>query len=466
MSTQEEISQVLPNTIAERMDGTLHMLPASSNWYLSKVSDCNNKGIFAYGANNLIILLDLQSRRIKATLNGHSKKVNAVEFHKHYKNYLFSASTDKTIRVWDISTKQCILIHKNCYKTDVICLSLSPLPHFFDLLVTAEQDCLYVTKIVATFPSFQSDKANDDVRLIEGLKIDGEVQKIDCNKLSIKSKMSAVCCSSSNGYEVAVGLFSGVILIVNWKTKSIVHTLAGHTDQIQTLSFAPSPSMHARYSADRTKSIQSLDQTQSMIIESNENHQNQNDIPNDPMIDSTSPHKHAKHDDFNSSNHFNQADSTNFPSLLASGSKDKEIKLWNTKTARLLTTFSPPFSKSTGAQKGKSDQRTWISVNWNPYNPNQIISSAYSGEIFSWNYQSTNEKFPLCILAPENHLVQSKWNVKRFAAGKAAIQHSRTVFNIAFSPFSSQIVTTSMVCIDKYGQIHSHFLLFVVIIML
>ena len=60
------------------------------------------------------------------TLNGHEKGVSSVEYAPSgEKPYLVSASDDKTVRVWDYQTKQCIQVLQG-HTNNVACASFHP----------------------------------------------------------------------------------------------------------------------------------------------------------------------------------------------------------------------------------------------------------------------------------------------------------------------------------------------------
>jgi len=63
------------------------------------------KGTLYIAVNKLIISIDPISQRIRAYLQGHDKTINHLLINE---SYLWSASQDNTIRLWDLKTGDCV----------------------------------------------------------------------------------------------------------------------------------------------------------------------------------------------------------------------------------------------------------------------------------------------------------------------------------------------------------------------
>jgi len=63
------------------------------------------KGTIYIAVNKLIISMDLLSQRIRAYLQGHEKTINHLLINE---GFLWSASQDNTIRLWDLKTGDCV----------------------------------------------------------------------------------------------------------------------------------------------------------------------------------------------------------------------------------------------------------------------------------------------------------------------------------------------------------------------
>ncbi len=91
--------------------GTLRALAAAPNWFCSAVcSCCSDNTTFAYGANNLIILVDVSSPcpRVLGSVVGHraGERVTAVAFCQHpsQPNWFASSGSDGAVKLWDKDT--------------------------------------------------------------------------------------------------------------------------------------------------------------------------------------------------------------------------------------------------------------------------------------------------------------------------------------------------------------------------
>jgi activator-of-BECN1-regulated-autophagy protein 1 len=48
---------------------------------------------------------------VECVLTGHERTPWTVKFHPHNNRLLASGSLDQTVRIWDVSTKQCLCRH-------------------------------------------------------------------------------------------------------------------------------------------------------------------------------------------------------------------------------------------------------------------------------------------------------------------------------------------------------------------
>ncbi|XP_078610661.1 gem-associated protein 5-like isoform X1 [Branchiostoma floridae x Branchiostoma japonicum] len=110
--------------------------------------------------------------------------------------------------------------------------------------------------------------------------------------------------------------------------------------------------------------------------------------------------------------------------LLASGSKDGTIRVWNTTSASCAYTLKLP-SKPLGyrGRGGGEDggRRLWVALCWRKEQPHQIISSSHGGDILLWDLRN------------------QKWQALDHSGGTG---HSRVVFSI--TAVQNHIITTSM----------------------
>lgn len=96
------------------------LLPASPNWYCSKISDCNKEGIYAFGTKDNLTLWNIYSRTCIGHVGSHSNRVTCLEFLKGESNYLIATgSSDKLVCIWDYRTKS-LFKHHNEHKVDYL----------------------------------------------------------------------------------------------------------------------------------------------------------------------------------------------------------------------------------------------------------------------------------------------------------------------------------------------------------
>lgn len=96
--------------------------PVSSYHYLSSMAEANevpsssdNTAFFATGSRDKTIKLWDTNGNCFATLLGHNNWVSGLVFHPGGR-YIFSASDDKTLRVWDLSQKgQCVNVIRDVH---------------------------------------------------------------------------------------------------------------------------------------------------------------------------------------------------------------------------------------------------------------------------------------------------------------------------------------------------------------
>lgn len=217
----------------------------------------------------------------------------------------------------------------------------------------------------------------------------GNFVSLDCSKFNIKAKVSIIQCHPTNEEEIIIGFHTGVIIVVNWLNGEIIHRLLGHIDFICSFTFC-------NFKKDENNSNIMSDDTS--II------------------------------------------------LMASGSKDKTVRIWNIVSGQRLQTINLPESTSIGKGNRKSDsrQRFWLSLAWNPKNSMEIICSSHSGDIFSINLSHSDDSIKSLELLSEDDLSQKlKCKTLRFGTGKKGLQHSRAVFSINFIN-DNQFFTCSM----------------------
>uniref|UniRef100_A0A9J7Y567 Gem nuclear organelle associated protein 5 n=1 Tax=Cyprinus carpio carpio TaxID=630221 RepID=A0A9J7Y567_CYPCA len=120
-------------------------LPASPNWYCSRCSDINGKGVLGFGAKNTIYLLNVTaaSPAVTGELTGHTERVSGFAFCSHdgQEHICASTSDDKTVKVWDAEQKILLKEH-SVHQSTISAVHWSPVQKL--LLVTGDEKGIVV----------------------------------------------------------------------------------------------------------------------------------------------------------------------------------------------------------------------------------------------------------------------------------------------------------------------------------
>ncbi|KAM6984625.1 gem-associated protein 5 [Aplochiton taeniatus] len=203
------------------------LLPASPNWYCSRCSDTNDKGILGFGAKNTIYLVNVTASSCRAVgeLLGHKDRVSGFSFSHHagQSHLCASCSDDGTVKFWDTQEQRLIKEHKS-HQSTITALHWSPVDK--NLVLSGDEKGVVVCYWFNT---------GDAVSFFP------EPRNIFC-----------LTCSPHNWRLAAVGYKDGMIVLIDVSKKGeVVQRLRGHDDEIHSLAWAPLANEEALHSYGR-----------------------------------------------------------------------------------------------------------------------------------------------------------------------------------------------------------------------
>ncbi|XP_028403768.1 gem-associated protein 5-like [Dendronephthya gigantea] len=190
----------------------------------------------------------------------------------------------------------------------------------------------------------------------------------------LTGQITCISCAPDEEGVVAVGYKNGqiVVLLVRKDKMEVVNLLKGHNDEVHCLVWSPVPA---------------------------------GELP--PQI-------------------FGESKQQESGFVLASGSRDKTIRLWDVSLGQFIALVHVP-NKSSKGKASRDDyhmkSRLWNTLCWPRSDPSCLLSSGFNGDILTWNLSKTSKQ---------------KWQL--FNEGK----HSRIVFSICHCVTNDVIVSVSM----------------------
>ncbi|CAB1332818.1 unnamed protein product [Coregonus sp. 'balchen'] len=220
---------------------------------------------------------------LKFTLAGHTKAVSSVKFSpsgewlaSSYSNLLVSASDDKTLKIWDVSSGKCLKTLKG-HSNYVFCCNFNPQSN---LIVSGSFDesvriwDVKTGKCLKTLPAHSDPVSavhfNRDGSLIVSSSYDGLCRIWDtasgqyddnppCLKTYTGHKNEKYCIfanfSVTGGKWIVSGSEDNMVYIWNLQTKEIVQKLQGHTDVVISTACHPTENIIASAALENDKTI-------------------------------------------------------------------------------------------------------------------------------------------------------------------------------------------------------------------
>lgn len=269
----------LPQLIPQSIDSTQPYTLKGHSSDVNSVAFSPDGQILATGSDDKTIKVwNLKTRQKIHTLNGHYGWVWAVAIAPDGKT-LASAGADKTIKLWNLATGEQIR-HIQGHSQGVTSIAFSP-----------DSKTLASGSLDKTIKLWNLETGKE-IRTLQG-----------------HNNAVANLAFSPDGKTLASGSWDKTIKLWNLKTNQVIRTLQGHSDLVMSVAFSPDGTTLASGSKDKTIRLWNLATAQTIHILKGHS-------------DKVNSVAYLKNN-----------------SVLASGSNDNTIKLWNPTTGEIIRTL-------------------------------------------------------------------------------------------------------------------------------
>ncbi|MBD2560947.1 ribosome assembly protein 4 [Nostoc linckia FACHB-391] len=383
--TLQQAVYLKPNEKKENRAIEVNTLEGHSREVFSVAYSPDGQHLASASDDKTIKIWDVSSGQLLKTLTGHSSVVFSVAYSPNGQ-HLASASWDNTIKIWDVSSGQ--------------------------LLKTLTGHSSPPWSIAYSPNGQQLASASDDKTIKIWDVSSGQLLKT----LTGHSSLVRSVAYSPNGQRLASASDDKTIKIWDVSSGQLFKTLTGHSSGVISVAYSPNGQQLASASFDTT--IKIWDVSSGQLLKTLTGHSS--------MVMSVAYSPDGQH--------------------LASASYDKTIKIWDVSSGQLLKTLT-----------GHSS--VVFSVAYSP-NGQQLASASYEKTIKIWDFSSgqplktlTGHSSPVISVAysPDGqHLASASddktikiWNFSSGQPLKTLTGHSSPVRSVAYSPNGQQLASAS-----------------------
>ncbi|KAI9147312.1 Vegetative incompatibility protein [Paramyrothecium foliicola] len=361
------------------------------------------------------------------TLEGHSGTIYSVAFSPDAK-YLTSASSDKTVRVWDTATSQCLqtleghnrIVNSVVFSSDIKYLALASWDKTIRLWDAKTGQCLEILE--GHSGAVYSIVFSPDRKRLASASSDETIRLWDADTYqhlqTLEGHSGAVysLAFSPDGKRLASASQDRTIRFWDADTGHYLQTLEGHRDKVRSVVFSPDTKGLASTSSDKT--IQLWDTETGLHLQTLEGHS--------LTVHSVAFSPDAKH--------------------LASASWDKTIRLWDAKTGQCLeileaysgAIYSIAFSPDGKRLASASDDQTvrlWDIPTCQYLQTPEAHSGAVRSVIFSPGAK--------CLASASDDTTVRLWDTVTSQCLQILKGHSDAINSIVFSPDAKYLASAS-----------------------
>ncbi|MDY6896756.1 MAG: CHAT domain-containing protein [Cyanobacteriota bacterium] len=419
----------------------LQVLQAHTSGIQSLAFNHDGNTLISGSNDKTVRLWDIQTGQCLQVFPGHTNNITFVSFHP-VDEKLITASTDNTVRLWDISTGECLQI----FNIPINWLLAVALSHDGKTLATGSDENsvkfwdIETGKCIKILPDYNSFVwtiafSKDDKTIVTGSEDNTikfwDVETGECLQ-TLREHHQRVWLVHFNRDNQTLLSISEDNIIKLWDVSSrrCLKTLEGYSNWILSLAFSPDGQTLASSSQDHKVRIWDIKTGEcNLILEGHDN-----------LISAI-----AFAPQYTSNNTFNHILNNTSNFILASGSDDNTIKIWNHQGECLKTlrgheawVYSVKFSPQRKLLASGSRDNTIKLWNWQTGECLDTLVG-HENRVKSIDFNSDGS-----ILASASDDTTIKiWNVNNRSCLKTLRGHEDRIDSVVFSPIKNIIASAS-----------------------